>query len=149
MGILGRALVSGTLAAVAVTAVASMASRRSTGSYASALNATSHVLWGREAAMRNAVTLKYTATGALTNVGASVFWALLYEALCARSKRLRASGAMARALLVSGAAYVVDYHVVPKRFTPGFELRLPGRALAAIYAALAFGLSCRELFRRH
>jgi hypothetical protein len=148
MGILARALVSGTLAAAAVTAVASLSSRRSTGSYASAMNATSHVLWGREAAMRNSASLKYTGTGVLANLGASVFWALLYEALKGRAGKPHVAGSLGRALLVSGAAYVVDYHVVPKRFTPGFELRLPGRALAAIYAALAFGLSCRELLRR-
>jgi hypothetical protein len=147
MGILARALLSGALGAVAVSAVAAVASRRSTGSYASAMNATSHVLWGREAAMRNAVTWKYTATGMLTNLAASIFWALLYEALRSRGRQ-NLPGTLGRAALVSGAAYVVDYHVVPKRFTPGFELRLPGRALTAIYAALALGLSCRELFSR-
>lgn len=146
MGILARALVSGTIAAAAITVVASAASRRSTGSYASAMNATSHVLWGREAAMRNALSWKYTGTGLLANLGASVLWALLYELLT--GKRRSVPRAVGSALLVSGAAYVVDYHVVPKRFTPGFELRLPNRALLAIYAALAAGLSCRALFRR-
>ena len=99
--------------------------------------------------MRNAATLKYTGTGIVANLGASVFWALLYEALRrGRRDESNTPGTLGRALLVSAAAYVVDYHVVPKRFTPGFELRLPGRALAAIYAALAFGLSSRELFHR-
>jgi hypothetical protein len=46
---------------------------------------------------------------------------------------------------VSALAYLTDYHVVPKRLTPGFELRLPGGALAAAYAALALGLSARDL----
>ena len=44
-------------------------------------------------------------------------------------------------------AYVVDYHVVPRRLTPGFELRVPRRALAAVYGALAVGLALRDMYR--
>jgi hypothetical protein len=57
------------------------------------------------------------------------------------------SGTLAAAA-VSSAAYVTDYYVVPRRLTPGFELRLPGSALALIYAALALGLSARDLGKR-
>ena len=138
---LGRALVSGTLAAAAVTAVAALASRRVTGSHASALNAVSHFLWGEGAARRNAVSVKYTGVGLAANYGASVLWAALYELL---GKKRTPARALRDGALVSAAAYVVDYHVVPKRFTPGFELRLPGRALAGIYAALALGLALRD-----
>ena len=51
----------------------------------------------------------------------------------------------ARGAATSAIAYVVDYHVVPRRLTPGFELRLPGAALAGIYAAMALGLAARDL----
>jgi hypothetical protein len=71
-----------------------------------------------------------------------VFWALFYEALADRMAPL------ARGAAVSALAYVVDYHVVPRRLTPGFEMRLGRPALAAIYAALAFGLSARDLLSR-
>ncbi len=40
----------------------------------------------------------------------------------------------------AGIAYVVDFYVVPKRLTPGFEKRLSNRSLLGIYAALAAGL---------
>ena len=140
---LSRALVSGTLAAAAVTAVAALASRRATGSHASALNAVSHVLWGEGAARRNAVSAKYTGVGVAANYGASLLWAAFYE-LLGRGRRRSPARALRDGALVSAAAYVVDYHVVPKRLTPGFELRLPGRALAGIYAALAFGLALRD-----
>ena len=139
-----RALVSGTFAAAAVTLVASLAARRATGSSAAALNATSHFLWGERAARRDDYSAKYTATGFVTNFGASVFWALLYEAL-ARRRRRGAARALRDGAVVSALAYVVDYYVVPKRLTPGFELRLPRAALAAVYAALALGLSLRDL----
>jgi len=138
---------SGTLAAAAVTLVASIASRRATGSYASALNATSHFLWGDRAARRHSYSWKYTGIGFAANYGASVFWALFYEAL-GFGKRRNITRALRDGALVSALAYVVDYHVVPKRLTPGFELRLPGRALGGIYAALAVGLALRDVLRR-
>jgi hypothetical protein len=141
-----RALLSGTLAAAAVTVVASWASRRATGSAASALNATSHFLWGDRAARRNSYSMKYTGVGFAANYGASVFWALLYEAL-GRGRRRSAGRALRDGAITSAVAYVVDYHVVPHRLTPGFELRIPGRALAAVYGALAVGLAFRDMFR--
>lgn len=141
-----RALVSGTLAAAAVTVVASWASRRSTGSAASALNATSHFLWGDRAARRHSYSLKYTGVGFAANYGASVFWALLYEAL-GRGRHRSAGRALRDGAITSAVAYVVDYHVVPRRLTPGFELRIPGRALAAVYGALAVGLALRDICR--
>jgi hypothetical protein len=141
-----RALVSGTLAAAAVTLVASVASRRATGSAASALNATSHFLWGDRAARRHSYSIKYTGVGFAANYGASVFWALLYEAL-GSGRRRSAGRALCDGALTSAVAYVVDYHVVPRRLTPGFELRIPGRALAAVYGALAVGLALRDMCR--
>ena len=142
-----KVFLSGTLAAAAVTLVASIASRRATGAYASALNAASHFLWGDRAARRHAYSWKYTGIGFAANYGASVFWALFYE-LLGRGKRRSAKHALRDGALVSALAYVVDYHVVPKRLTPGFELRLPSRALSGIYAALAVGLAFRDVLRR-
>lgn len=71
MFFIDRALISGTLAAAAVTAVASLAARRRGGSAASALNATSHFLWGERAGREDACSVKYTATGFVTDYGAS------------------------------------------------------------------------------
>jgi hypothetical protein len=142
---LGLALISGSLAAVAVTLVASLAGRRATGSSAAALNATSHFLWGdSDAARRNAYSLKYTGVGFAANYGASIFWALLYEVL--GSRRRTPARALRDAAATAAIAYIVDYHAVPKRLTPGFELRVPPRALAAVYAALALGLSLKDLY---
>ncbi len=85
----------------------------------------------------------------VTNYGASVFWALLYEALVPRRRETGVREAAFLGAIVSAIAYVTDYHLVPKRLMPGFELRLPRLALAPIYAALALGLSLRDLLRRH
>ena len=139
-----KALISGTLAAAAVSIVASIASRRATGSYATALNSTSHFLWGDRAARRHSLSLKYTGVGAATNYAASLLWALVYEGL---GTKRTVGRALRDGALASAIAYVVDYHVVPHRLTPGFELRLPGRALVGIYTALAVGLALRDTFR--
>lgn len=136
---LERALVSGTIAAAAVALAVAVAGRRRIGSGAAPLNATSHLLWGDEAARHDGYSMKYTATGFAANHAAAIFWALFYEAL---PRRLPA---LARGAAVSALAYVVDYHVVPRRLTPGFELRLPRLALAPVYAALAAGLAARDL----
>jgi hypothetical protein len=46
---------------------------------------------------------------------------------------------------VAAAAYIIDYHLIPKRFTPGFEKRVSGKSLTAIFAALAVGLAARDV----
>lgn len=42
---------------------------------------------------------------------------------------------------VAAGAYVTDYYLAPKRFTPGYEKRLSGQSLALIYGALTLGLT--------
>jgi hypothetical protein len=143
-----RALVSGSLAAAAAAATAAWLGRRQTGSYAAPLNATSHVVWGEEATWRNRATLKYTGTGLLLTHGSGVFWAILYEKLFGRGKwqTTRPAAALAGAGAISLLAYLVDYHLVPRRLTPGYERRVSDRGLAAIFAALAAGMAARDLW---
>ncbi len=49
------------------------------------------------------------------------------------------------AAVVAASAYVIDYHLIPRRFTPGFEHRVSGKSLAVILAALAVGLATRDI----
>lgn len=133
---------SGALVAVATTlAVAARGRRR--GSALAPVNATSHVLWGDAAADETRFTGRHTVPGVLINAGACAFWAAIYEWAFGR----RASAA-ARALggpVVAGIAYVTDYHLVPRRLTPGWELRLTNADLGVVYAALAVALPMRAL----
>jgi hypothetical protein len=142
-----RALISGTLAAAATTLTAAVTGRRATGSYTAPINATSHIVWGDAAAHENNSSIKYTATGFLLNHGATVFWALFYEMLSG-GVRFARGRALLDGALVSTVAYLIDYYVVPRRLTPGFEKRLPGKTLMMIYTALAAGLSARDLLTR-
>jgi hypothetical protein len=42
---------------------------------------------------------------------------------------------------MSAVAGVVDYGIVPRRLTPGWELALPPKSVAAVLAAMALGLA--------
>ena len=105
------------------------------------INAISHILWDEDALNQDDLSLKYSAVALALNASANGGWALIYEVCFGKS---RAKNATAKPILgaitVALLAYIVDYHVVPPRLTPGFEHRLPRRSLWIIYAALALGL---------
>ncbi len=149
MNLLLDALISGTVAGIATTAAAATAARREGAPAVAPLNAVSHVVWGDEAGHQDEVSARYTATGFATNHAACVFWAAIYEALRRRVGG-GVTGALASGPTVAALAYVVDYHLVPKRLTPGYELRLSPTGLSAIYGALALSLPLWSIFsRRH
>ena len=133
-----RVVVSGVRAATTAAIAASLAGRWQSRSYAAPLNATSHIVWGDEAARHDEASAKYTGTGALLHYGAALFWAALHEAL--------PGPAPLRAAATAATAYVVDYPVVPRRLTPGFEMRVSPGALAAVYGALAIGFLTGSLW---
>ena len=172
--VLGRAVISGTVGGLAAAAAASLAGKREDDHYAAPLNATSHIIWGEEAAHQDKPSLKYTLTGFLLNHASAIFWALFYEKLLGRGESRADQGGLhpknwnegpshdsskiasrARPMLqpildaaaVTAAAYVTDYYLIPKRFTPGFEKRLSGKSLSAVFVALAAGLAARDVIR--
>jgi len=153
-GILRRALTSGTVTGIATALAASIAGKREGGSYAAPLNAVSHILWGDKAAQKDYPSLKYTLTGILLNHASAIFWALFYEKWF--GQRGASGGTRAReprslvkpvlgAAAVTASSYIIDYYLIPKRFTPGFEKRLSGKSLATIFGVLAVGLVACDL----
>ncbi len=145
-----RALTSGTLAGIATALATALAGKRETGSYTAPINATSHVVWGEQAAMQNRPSLKYTLTGFMVNHASAIFWAVFYEKFFgARSGPSSRRGSWVRPLAGSAAvtagAYLTDYYLMPKRLTPGFEKRLSATSLIAVFGVLALGLAARDL----
>jgi len=57
-------------------------------------------------------------------MGISVFWGVLFEALERADRRFGATNIGNAAAMTALLAYIVDYHVVPKRVTRGFESHL-------------------------
>jgi hypothetical protein len=132
------------IAAAGSGLVATLIGKRQTGSMAAALNAVSHILWGDRAARTDRFDLAHTGAGTLLHGGAAWLWSAVAHQVWRRSGR-GLGAAIAVGAGTAALAYVVDYHVVPKRLTPGFELRVSRLGLFAIYGvlggALALGLS--------
>ncbi len=141
---LSRAVAVGALAGVATTAVVALCGQRETGNAVAPINATSHVLWGDEAAAADAVDLKHTLPGVVINAGAGVFWACVQQLLLGRVARTHGA-AVASGVAVASLAYVVDYHLIPRRLSPGWELRVSGRSVALGFVALGVSLALAAL----
>jgi hypothetical protein len=120
------------------TLLASWLSHRRTGAAAGASNATSQWVWGEPARVQDAPSLRHTAVGYVIHHLSAVFWAALFEK--ATPDRAGAGRVAGAAAATAAIAYVVDYHVVPRRLSPGYEGRTGGAGLAASYVACAAGL---------
>ena len=107
------------------------------------INSISHIVWGSEAADQRQFTLRYTVSGLLLNVVACGFWALVFR-LLSSEKRPAFIQSAGRGIGVSILAYITDYYLIPRRFTPGFELCLSRHSFPWIYGALAVGLILPE-----
>jgi hypothetical protein len=141
---LSRAVAVGSLAGVATTVVVALCGQRETGNPVAPINATSHVLWGDEAAAADAVDMKHTLPGVVINAGAGVFWACVQQLLLKRVPRTNGA-AVASGVAVAALAYVVDYHLIPRRLSPGWELRVSGRSVALGFVALGASLALAAL----
>jgi hypothetical protein len=128
-------------ATAATTAAVALCGRIESGSGSAPLNAVSHILWGDDAAEHDEADAEHTIAGVALNAAAITGWAGVYELAFGRSARQGdVAAALAGGAAVSALAYFVDYYVVPKRFTPGFEKRLSPTSMLAVYATLALSL---------
>jgi len=146
---LRRAVRSGTLAGASAAAVAAWRSIREGGRPLAPINAVTHCIWPRRALQASGFSVRHTVAGLAIHQAAAVFWAVGFEALLRRwvatapREQPLVTGATAAATAMT--AYVVDYHVVPKRLTPGFEAHLSRRSLAAVYVTLGVALLAAAL----
>ena len=131
-----RTLTVGVATTAAVVVCDIVENRRSVG----ALNAISHIAWEDDALSQDKVSAKYTGVALGLNMTAHAGWALIYEAFFGKS---RGAKSLFGGALVAALAYIVDYKIVPPRFTPGFEHRVSGRSIFWIYVALALALAKR------
>lgn len=138
---LSNVALTSALATAASSALLPVLGVAQTGHAAAPFNATSHIVWGDAATRIDAADLAHTVVGAVLNAGAMTSWAVVQELLFGT----RVKGSVGKALVAGAAtaaiAYVTDYHVVPERFTPGFEKRLSKGTLALVYVTLAASLA--------
>jgi hypothetical protein len=105
------------------------------------INATSHWLHGKKAWDVKDVDVEHTGTGFATHHVANIFWASLFETLQSTVAEPRPGKVIRDAALVSTIAVVVDYGLVPRRLTPGWEGPLPIRSIAGGFLGMACGLA--------
>ena len=74
-------------------------------------------------------------------------WAGMHELMLPRNARPSVGRALVAGAATSAIAYWVDHHVVPKRFTPGFEERLSRKSLLGVYVTMAVALAVGSLWR--
>lgn len=137
--------ISGTVAALMTSAALSILARIEGRSAIQPVNSTSHWYWGDAAGRSRRIDFPHTIVGFVTHHGASLFWACAYEML-RRHPRKRA--AFGDAVAVSALAAVVDYAVVPKRLTPGWEKVVSPRAIGIAYTVMAVALAMSPRFGR-
>ncbi len=115
---------------------------------AAPVNGPSQWVWGRHAPFKNGLSLKYTVLGYAIHHAVSVFWAMFHEKLQERFKAKNCTAVIAPASAATATAYVVDFHVAPKRLSPGFQHGLTKRAMFIVYGSFAMGLAGVALLRR-
>ncbi len=140
--IIGNGLKTGLVMAASTTAVIMLASGREQGDPWAAINAIAHVVDGDEREQPQHYAPRESTLGIAVNGTAMCAWGVLYEGA------LQVTGTRPRlwtAALAVAAAWVIDYKIVPRQYTPGIEKRLSPPAVGAAYAAMlvAFALSPR------
>lgn len=138
---------------MASTLALSICSKLEEGHAAGAINGPSQWVWGEQEAYAREASLRHTAVGYAIHHASSIFWALFYEHLFGRSrarelKELSTFQIGAEAAVTAAAAYVVDYHVAPKRLRPGFKKHLGPKSIAVTYVAFAAGLGLVTWIRK-
>lgn len=144
MPISTRAAISGTVAALAAAGALVLLAKLEGRSAPQPLNATSHWLYGDDAARICGTDVQHTATGFATHHAASTLWGGLFEWLRERDKSPSFGRVVRDATITSAVAAVVDYTITPRRFTPGWELMLTKKSMALAYLAMASGFIVAE-----
>jgi hypothetical protein len=142
------AVVSGSAASLASAAALMACSAIHEGSAAGGLNGPSQWLWGEAEAYTREATLRHTVAGYFIHHSTSIFWAVLHETVFGGGGRRKpALQHCAEAVASAATAYVVDYHLTPRRLRPGFEKHVSPKGMVAVYTAFAAGLAIAAIAR--
>ena len=139
--ILSPALVTGAVTSVATTAVLAALARAEGKGALQPTNSTSHWLHGDSAGRVRQADIGHTLLGYATHHASAVFWAVPFHWWLSRRPPRSRYGLLREAAFMAAIAAAVDYGLVPRRLTPGWETVLSKRSIVATYAALAVGLA--------
>lgn len=136
--VLARSVKTGLLLSAATSAVILIASKVENDDPWAAVNCIAHIVDGDDKTQPVHFSPRESLLGLGINTVAMLTWAVLYEGAIA-ALRLRPTPALAA--LTALKAWVIDYKIVPKRYTPGIEKRLSPPAVACSYLAFAAALA--------
>ncbi|WP_292292403.1 hypothetical protein [Marivita sp.] len=143
-----RAVSIGTVASLCVFGALGVLGRREARSAVAPINATSHVLYGDRAGVVEDIDISHTGVGSVINHGASIFWALPFTWWLSQTRNRSASRIALAAATTATVAGAVDYGLVPRRLSPGWEHAVPPRSVAMTFGSLAVGLALGALVTR-
>lgn len=138
------------ITALGTTAAIALCGHLENGDAIQPINDVSHITFGDEAFAQRGASLKYTGSGLALTKSFTASWAVLHEMLFgAYQDEGNVPVSLAGGALIASFAYLLDFHIVPKRLTPGFETHLSKRSLLAIYVVLALALGLGGLRRKN
>lgn len=141
--------VPGTLAGAVSLAAVAVQGRRDSGSALAPINASSHVIWGEEAAQVETITARHTLPGLMINIGAGFFWAFTFQKLFGASADRRGTAtALAGGAATAALAYTLDYKLLPRRLSPGWEQRISKRSLLMSLGAMGLAIGIGSALSR-
>jgi hypothetical protein len=112
------------------------------------LNATSHWLHGPRAGRVRDLDAEHSGVGIATHALSALFWAAPYALWLRQARDRSAVEVLGGAAATAGVAAVVDYLLVPRRLTPGWELAIGRGGVGATFVGLALGLAAGALMAR-
>ncbi len=143
--ILSRGIEDGLAMTLTTTAAMMSASQIEAGEPFAPFNAICHMVDGDAKQFGDSFNPRDSLLGIALNCSAMVAWGVIYQALFRKSKF---PTSVATGLATAAGAYVVDYHLVPKRFTPGIEKKISGKAIFSIYVVLGLTLGIMAAARK-
>ena len=132
------------LAAATATTVAA-ADYLENGAAWGAINSISHIVDGDRKEYGSTFSPRDSAIGLGINSFAMLVWGIIYIVLFGR---LSMPKSLAAASLITGGAYVLDYHLVPKQYTPGIEKKISKKAIFFTYVVMAATLALSPAINR-
>jgi hypothetical protein len=141
-------LLAGTGASLGAAIAAMLAARAEGEGALQPLNATSHWLHGDEAGEAEALDAEHTGVGVATHHVSAMFWAVPYALWLANEPDRTTGEILGGAAATAAVAATVDYGLVPRRLSPGWELAIGPRGIAGAFAGLALGLAGGALLSR-
>ena len=138
--VLLRTLVTSAIASAASAAALMMLSTREGRGPTQPINASSHWVHGTRAGRKRGTDLAHTGIGLITHHLATMWWSFLLEKWLGPRPRTLPEMALAGGSTAALAA-LVDYGLMPRRLSPGWELALTRKSMAGAFSAMAVGLA--------